>query len=280
VKAALIDNGSLEPASQRNLRAVAAAIGRSAGIPMEAVSWKHSDRIPAADLDGVAAWTAGPWIRSQVAAGERHFTFIPFFISSQGAVGSALRAEVEAVAGDLPDVTVQFTGSIADDSGDNAAPLAEIVAARVREAIAAEGLRSPAVIVVDHGGPSRASAGLRDAVAAGVRLRLGAAAGRLAAASMETPEGPEFAFNQPLFAELLETPGFAEGDVVIAPLFLSPGRHAGPGGDLSTIARAAAARRPGLRCHFAELVGTHPLAVEILSRRLRTALEGSTLFFK
>ena len=278
--AALIDNGSLEPASQRNLRAVAAAISRSVGARVDAVSWKHSDRIPAADLDGIPAWTVGPWIRAQVAAGQRHFAFIPFFISSQGAVGSALRAEVEAVARECGDVTVTFTGSIADDSGDAAGPLAEIVAARARETTSGAGLHSPAVIVVDHGGPSRASAGLRDAVAAGVLRRLGPAASRVAAASMESPEGPEFAFNQPLLAALLQAPGFSEGDVVVAPLFLSPGRHAGPGGDLFSIASDAAARQPGLRCHFAALVGTHPLAVEILSRRLRNALEGSALFFK
>ena len=47
MKAALIDNGSLEPAAHRNLRRLAAAVGERAGMRVEAVSWKHSDRIPA-----------------------------------------------------------------------------------------------------------------------------------------------------------------------------------------------------------------------------------------
>ena len=53
---ALIDNGSLDPAAHRNLRAVARALTARAGVTVHAVSWKHSDRIPAATLDGTPAW--------------------------------------------------------------------------------------------------------------------------------------------------------------------------------------------------------------------------------
>jgi hypothetical protein len=66
---ALIDNGSIEPAAQRNLRAVAAALSERAGVAVDAVSWKHSDRIPAAALDGVPAWTLAPWVRAHLARG-------------------------------------------------------------------------------------------------------------------------------------------------------------------------------------------------------------------
>ncbi len=123
--------------------------------------------------------------------------------------------------------------------------------------------------MVDHGGPAPASAALRDAVAAAVRTRLGELAARVAPASMESPEGPGFSFNQPLLGGLLGAAGFTRGEVVIAPLFLAPGRHAGPGGDLEGIARAAEARSPGLRCHFTDLVGSHPLAIALFARNLR-----------
>ncbi len=79
MKIALIDNGSLEPAAQRNLRAVAAGLAGRVGAPVAAVSWKHSDRVPAAALDGTPAWTLVPWVRSQLADGERQFVFVPFF---------------------------------------------------------------------------------------------------------------------------------------------------------------------------------------------------------
>ena len=46
MKIVLIDNGSVEPAAHESLRAAAAAVGSGAEVPVFAVSWKHSDRIP------------------------------------------------------------------------------------------------------------------------------------------------------------------------------------------------------------------------------------------
>jgi hypothetical protein len=267
MKVALIDNGSLEPAAHDGLRAAAAAIGEAAGARVEAVSWKHSNRIPAGALRGGAAWTLAPWIRRQVSAGEREFVFIPFFISPQGAIGSSLALDL----GRLRDETGGFIHSFTDGIAECGA-LSAIVAGRVREAAAAGGLRRPAVVVVDHGGPAHASADLRDSVASAVRGELGTDIGPLTAASMESPDGPDFEFNRPLLAEALGSPGFDSGDVVVAPLFLLPGRHAGPGGDLEAIAREAQRRSPRLRCHFAGLVGSHPAAIEALAGALSSAI--------
>jgi sirohydrochlorin ferrochelatase len=112
-----------------------------------------------------------------------------------------------------------------------------------------------------------------------VRNRVAEEAGRaladvgpVAAASMEVPGGPDAGAHGPLLAEVLASPGFDTGDVVIAPLFLLPGRHAGPSGDLARIARAAQERSPSLRCHFTDLVGSHPRATEALSAAVAEAL--------
>lgn len=263
MKIALVDNGSLEPAAHAGLRAAAVEIGKLARAPVEAVSWRHSDRIRPQALDGRPAATLKPWIRAQTDAGEREFLFVPFFVSPQGAIGSALRRDLET----LREETGGFGFSFADGLS-SADALAAIVEDRVRRAL--PGLRSPAVIVVDHGGPSAASAAVRDRVAAAARERLGASVRSLTAASMESPDGPGFGFNRPLLSEALGAAG--PGDALIAPLFLLPGRHAGPGGDLERISRAAEARVPGLRCHFTRLVGSHPLAVEALASALSRAL--------
>lgn len=281
---ALVDNGSLEPASHRNLRSVARELSRRAGRPVAAVSLKHSDRIPADRLDGVPARTLSRWVRSMLEQGEREFLFVPFFISPQGAIGSALGAELEALHRGTGGFSHAFSAGLAD-----AGVLVPIVVARVHETIAKlnsrpfdlpfdrlrAGLR-PAVIVVDHGGPSRASSTLRDAVASEARSKLGDTIGALAAASLESPGGPESAHNEPLFATQLAAPGFHRGDVVVAPLFLSPGRHAGPAGDLARIAADAGSRNPGLRTHFTGLVGDNPLAVDALARGLVAAFAGRT----
>jgi sirohydrochlorin ferrochelatase len=270
MKAALIDNGSIEPAAHRNLRRLAAEVGERAGMSVEAVSCKHSDRIPAVELDGRRAWTLARWVRSGVADGEREFVFIPFFVSPQGAVGSALRADLEALALETGGLEFSFTEGLSDG-------LAAIAADRILEVMAARGLNRPAVVVVDHGGPAAESANIRNRVAEEIRRILGDGIGPLFAASMESPEGPGFAFNRPLFSEILSSPALAGGDTVVAPLFLAPGRHAGPDGDLARLARAAEARRAGLRCHFAGLVGTHPRVPEVISGHLRAALLASEL---
>lgn len=267
---ALIDNGSLEPAATRNLRAVAAALSEKAWTTVHPVSWKHSDRVPVTELDGVTAVTLVKFVREHAARGETQFLFVPFFISAQGAIGSALRGDLEKLRTSLGGV---FDFAFSDGLAARGA-IAEIVAARVRETIAARQLRQPPVIVVDHGGPSPESAALRDRLAGEVRALLGAEIGPLTAASME---GEAHAHNRPLLAEALALPGFDTGDVIIAPLFLSPGRHAGANGDLAQIARTAEAARSTLHCHFTELVGTHPRAAEVLGDALHAAVATPSL---
>ena len=254
----LIDNGSLEPAATVNLRATAAALSARTSVAVHPVSWKHSARIPG------GADVLAPFVLARVAAGEREFLFVPFFISEQGAIGSALRADLEKLQASVGPFSISFTAGLASSGA-----IPPILAARIRETIAARALVRPTVIVVDHGGPSAASAALRDQLAAETRALLGPEISTLAAASME---GGEHAHTHPLLAAQLRVPGFSSGDVVIAPLFLSPGRHAGPDGDLAQLAVAAVAESPALRPHFTGLVGTHPLALAAITLALRTSL--------
>jgi sirohydrochlorin ferrochelatase len=261
---ALIDNGSLEPAAQLNLRAVAAALSERVGVRVEPVSWKHSDRVPADALDGAPARTLAPFVRAQLARGEREFIFVPFFVSAQGAIGSALRSDLEKLQREAA-ASGGFDFAFAAGLAGRGA-VGPIVAERVRETVSAHGLVQPPVILVDHGGPSATSAALRDSLAAAVRSLLGAEIGPLAAASMEGA-------HRPLLSELLATSGLDRGDVVVALLFLSPGRHAGTDGDVARICRAAEARSSALRCHLTGLVGTHPRAIGPLALALRETLK-------
>jgi sirohydrochlorin ferrochelatase len=265
MKVVLVDNGSLEPSAHAGLRAAAAAIGARSDVHVEAVSWKHSDRIPARSLEGDPARTLAPWIRTQVSAGEREFLFIPFFISPQGAIGSALRSDLVQLQAQASGFDFGFT----DGLGDGV--LSEIVGDRIRESVATLGLARPTIVVVDHGGPSPASADIRNYVAKRVRQDLGSMVAAVVAASMESPAGPAFEFNLPLLADVLA--GLDAADVLIAPLFLLPGRHAGPDGDLARIARQA----QGVRRHFTELVGSHPLAIESLADAVTRALASVSL---
>lgn len=252
---ALIDNGSLEPAAHLNLRAVAATLAARAGTTVHAVSWKHSDRLALADLRGIPAWVLGNFVRSMHALGQREFVFVPFFISPQGAIGSALRGDIEKLHAELGGFDFQFAPGLAECSA-----IPAIVAARIRETLAAQSLTRPPAVLVDHGGPSAVSAALRDRLAREVRTLLGTEIASLTAASMEGA-------HPPLLADVLSTPEHVSRDVVVAPLFLSPGRHAGADGDIERICAASPAR-----CQLARLVGTHPLAAETLAIALREFL--------
>lgn len=266
MKIALIDNGSLEPATHRNLRAIAAALSARTGVEVQAVSWKHSNRIAAGALGGHPAWTLTPWVSAQADSGERDLVFVPFFISAQGAIGSALRADLEALQHELGGFRFAFTPGLAVHDA-----LVRITADHIRQTIATHRLRRPPVIVVDHGGPSPTSAQLRDRIAGAVRRELGSETAAVMAASLE---GEEYEHARPLFAEVLATPPCDLGDVVIAPLFLGPGRHAGPKGDLAAIVAEAEDRTsaPPLRCHFTPLVGSHPHVVDVLAEGLNSTL--------
>jgi sirohydrochlorin ferrochelatase len=251
---ALIDNGSLEPAAHRNLRTVAAAISRGAGVAVRAVSWKHSDAIPLEELDETPAWTLHGFVRALFALGQREFVFIPFFVSAQGAIGSALRADLEQLQRELGGFEFRFTDGLAARGA-----IPGIVAARVREAMAAANLKRPAVVVVDHGGPSLASAMLRDKLVAEIRAELEQDIRSLVAASMEGA-------HPPLLADVLAAMP-RQGEVIVAPLFLSPGRHAGANGDIAQICQASAAS-----CTLTELVGTHSKVADVLAAALQDTL--------
>jgi hypothetical protein len=88
---------------------------------------------------------------------------------------------------------------------------------------------------------------------------------------MERRPEPAYDFNEPLLASLLATSPWSESQVIVAMQFLLPGRHAGPAGDVAEICRQAEAAHPRLRTRMTGLLGSHPLLLEILADRWRSA---------
>lgn len=270
----LLDNGSLRPAAVRALRATALALAERTGREVAAVSLLHSHKIPAAELDGVPAPSIEPWLKTQGEAGAREFLVVPYFLGPSRALTEYLPARVAKLRAIWPDLVVRVADPLGAGGECAIDQLAAVLEERVRAELARRpgGDERPAVAMVDHGSPEPKVTAVRDAVAARLRARLGAAVRAVAPCSMERREGEEFAFSDPLLAALFDRAPFDRGAVIVAMLFLSPGRHAGPAGDVAAICREAEARHPGLRATMTELLGGHPALVAMLAERLAAAL--------
>jgi len=113
---------------------------------------------------------------------------------------------------------------------------------------------------------------VRDFLGRELQALLAAEVEAVSVASMEKRPGLAFAFNDPLLAERLRTPPFDRGDVVVALQFLSPGRHAGPEGDVARICAEARREQPALQTHLTETIASDQHVIAVLADRYRAAL--------
>ena len=129
------------------------------------------------------------------------------------------------------------------------------------------------IVLTDHGSPSRQVNQVRVKLAKQLLPFLPENVPLLQAA-MERREGPEYDFNGPLLQDLLEKLARENElvNVAISMLFISPGRHAGIGGDIAGICEQAMQNHPGLTVHVSPLVGDSPILIDILVNRLRAVL--------
>lgn len=273
----LVDNGSLRTESILNLRRVARELGGATGLEILPASLLHSSKVPAEELEGEEAVNLERRLRRFLEAGEREFTVIPFFFGPTGAITDYLPERLAYRRQRHGPFKVWRTpflfagkdgGGTVPDGPGHGADLVGILADRIRETARDTNSTRAKGVLVDHGSPKREVAAVRDYLRDELARLLGDEVEALGAASMERREGAAYAFNEPLLASKLAEPGWESGEVVISMLFLSPGRHAGPGGDIAGICRDAEARNPGLRTRMTGLVGNHPGIVPLLVKRL------------
>lgn len=283
----LVDNGSLAPAATLSLRRIAAALSARVGGQIVPVSLLHSDKVPASELGGTPAETLEAALRRRLEEGESQHRVLPLFFGPSGALTDYLPRRLARLRERFPSFTVRLAPWLDDPadprlglllagqvrailatSQDPGGPGAA-VAAGGRTAPDTSGVASACVILVDHGSPVQAVTAIRDRLAAELRAHLGESVRTVIPASMERRAEAAYAFNEPLLERALDEAA-ARGlcDVVLAQLFLSPGRHAGPGGDIATICEKACARHAALRIRRTPLVGEHPGLIDILADRL------------
>lgn len=267
----LVDNGSLRPAATRNLRRIAALLSQQTGETVHAASLLHSHKIPADELEGTPALTLGPAAERSAEQGATEIIVLPFFFGPSKALTGYLPERMATLQARFPNVSVRVAQPLVDERGDNDLRLARLLADNVREHL---NDTRPRVALVDHGSPIPEVTAVRNRLAGQLSVLLADEVACVAAASMERREGEAYRFNEPLLQNLLDNPDFHDGPVVLAMLFLSPGRHAGEEGDIAEICQDAQQRHPTLNVVTTRLVGEHSGIVDILHSRLCQAIDG------
>lgn len=267
----LFDNGSFRADSTRSLRRLATRLASRLGHPVRAVSLLHSTRVPAAELDGEPAQLLEPALDAWFAehpAGRA--LLLPLFFGPSAALTEYVPERLASLRLRHPKARAVLADALVLP-GEEPVELAAALADRVRATAAERGWKRPKVVLCDHGTPQRAVTAVRDRLGSYLACALHGEVDSVAVASMERREGDEYAFNEPLLATILASPPYDAGDVIVALQFLSPGRHAGPGGDVAEIcahAEAAATERGlVLRTAMTATLADDPRVDQILALR-------------
>lgn len=263
----LVDNGSYRPESTLNLRRIAAEVATYSGHVITPVSLLHSTKVEPEKLNGTPAEICEPYLKKQYDKGIHDFVILPLFFGNSAAISEYLPQRILALQEKRPKLTVRIAPCMVDISDHTDTQVAQALAQLVRETISRNALVKPAVTLVDHGSPRIAVTKVRNYLANQLQTFLGDEASVVEASSMERRDGEEYKFNEPLLENILGTEGF-DKDVVLSMLFISPGRHAGPGGDIESICAEAESKHTSLSTYKSELFATHQAIIPLLAKRL------------
>jgi sirohydrochlorin ferrochelatase len=265
----LVDNGSVRPEAYQNLCTIAAQISAQLGMTVMPAPLLHANKIPASELGGAKPVLLEDALKDAYDLGQRKFTILPLFFGPSGGIFDYLPRRLEIVSKSRPGFAVRTLDPLFKDSFNGGDLLTEVIEQRVTERAAASGIQQYTVVLVDHGSPKPEVTVVRDFLAASLAARFEPWGIAVFPASMERRPGKEYDFNEPLLENALKTASRMSNTVIVAQLFLSPGRHAGEGGDIADICTKAENEDPNLRILRTELVGGHPKLLELLIRRWR-----------
>ncbi|EDQ90088.1 uncharacterized protein MONBRDRAFT_31996 [Monosiga brevicollis MX1] len=285
----LVDNGSLRAASFRSLMRSAHLLAQRLD-PREVAtvvpaSLRFSDRIKPSALNGARGEVLTHAVQRALDAGYQTIVITPFFIAPsdqlRGTIPTMLQPLIRSreEPDTAPPRVVVARALVDPEDGQNDQRIARALCDNVLATLDEHDWRQRpcTVAVVDHGSPTPAVTHVRNLLGTWVRDQLHqhmAQAPAVVACSMERRPDPEYDFNEPLLESLpqrgLLPPGHA---LVVAYAFLSPGRHAGKGGDIDQIIKAmlmgpeAASLNSAPAVFKTNLLGQHPIVIDILRDR-------------
>lgn len=228
----LVDNGSTSVHSWAALSCLAHGLRDRLGEEVLPTSLGHLPDLEEARARGLPT----PKLFSQrLAELSGEVRVQPYFLGPSFAVRRRIPRDFAAAQEENPDLELRL-GEVLAPAPEKTPALAQLMVAEVQALLEAKGWTRPSVVLVDHGSPRPEVTAIRDQVAQHLAQGLGEAVEEVIASSMERRPGEEYAFNDPLL-EVALTELRSEA-VVLVPFFLSPGRHAGEGGDVDQIVAA------------------------------------------
>jgi len=270
----ITDNGSYRPESTMSLRSLAERLGAKVGHHIHAVSLLHSTKIDPEKIGGTPAEIFEPFIKKMRKEGYNKFHVTPMFFGPSAAIKEYLLQRVEALQeGGWPELEVLVAPCVVEPLDPQDTRMAEILVDHVYKTMKEEGYTQPSVALVDHGAPRKTVTDVRNHLATQMRELLPSDTfPHVGPCSMERRDGEEYAFNEPLLEHVVGQEGY-RGEVIISMLFASPGRHAGPGGDVWEICDEAANEHEGLKWKMTDLCAKHDGLIDILAERFQQGME-------
>lgn len=275
-KIILVDNGSRRVDAVLNLNRLAGQLSERSGLAIDAVPLQHAHKIPPEEfgdaLDGQAVITFPEYVEKALQAGVDELVIIPLFFGHSRAISSFIPDTLNA----LQKTHGPFECTVADvlcPLPQGEPELARLLYDNLVSLAITPLTKLDYIVLVDHGSPARKVTDVRIKLAEQLAQHLPEQV-LLLQAAMERREGPEYDFSGPLLKNLLEKLASENGvlEVAVAMQFISPGRHAGPGGDITEICAGVMQQYPGLKVHISPLVGENPLLVDLLLSRLQAVL--------
>jgi len=268
----LVDNGSRRAASTLQLRQLAQGLEKASGQAIYPVSLQHANHIDAEELGGITANTLEPFLRGQLQAGQREFLALPLFFGKSRALTSFIPETINRLAAEFGSFELRQADELCPLPGGEPL-LAQILYDNIVTVMESRALSGARVILVDHGSPIPEVTAVREWLAESLQQLLGPQI-TLFEAVMERRAGSAYNFNGRLLEDLLPdlVSNAAEEAIVLSMLFISPGRHAGAGGDIESIRDQVLHKHPNANCYITPLVGENPSIIEILQQRLEQSL--------
>jgi len=261
----LADNGSLEAQATLSLRRSAHVAALLAGVGVLPISLLHSSKVDPQLLDGIKAETMAGFLAGPIAQSSNELRIIPLFFGPSRALTDWLPEKLEQWKSEKDGRTFRILDCLHQPGETRLAVALEDLCI---QAIENNKLKKPFLALVDHGTPVFDVHRVREEVGDQLNKRMAERISGFSTCSMERRDGDKYDFNEPLLENLLAEKKEEYEEMLVAQLFLSPGRHAGEGGDLDRICSSFADSSTSHRLIRTDLLGTHPSVLEILLERI------------